>query len=504
MNELEIQGSRPRVYGWPTASPTDRIDLSDDVMAYNVRRSVQGPVGSFSVTMVPRTSLDPTSPADVRRIIELQKMFDPMDLISIGHDEDGGIALGLISEVTWGSTFVGGRPSLALEFSGADLGKILVQDSILRATIGDPNANGFMRKIDAALGPGNPVTTSMIGNLPGGKNNVVPPFVAGSVQQLIDWIFDVAPSLTLPVLSRVPAFAGGTLREILSTRMISTWNDQRVYRKSLSTYQGSIRGFIESVLDMDFYECWVDFLPGGDAIPEPVLIVRPKPFDEDGILEFAPVREDTGAQWKSLRTLIDNLPAHEIGLDKIHSFRLSRTDADAAAYYQVTSLNELVGNAQTSARGLNLPLVDTFTARRFGMREYRAQLSLLARDMARLASGDELDVASVATEGQEFRNRLFNWYRLNPWFEQGEITVTGSDRYRPGDPVELPWATPCRGDQRGMRYYCHGVNWSWQYGSARTTTLAVVRGHNDELVEALKREIRSDAPLESPDHYAAI
>lgn len=504
MKDTTLRRAQPHVYVWPTAYASDVLDLSRDCVAYEVSRSTGGPMGSWSLDLLPRTSpgLDPTSPASLRRLAELYRQIDPMDLVSIGHQEPGGMMLGLVSNVSWATTLVGGAPAMTLRINGADLGKLLVQDNITRSTIATPNAD-FATKIDAALGPGNPVTKGFAAVFAAGNRDTVPPFVNGSVQDVIDWILAAAPSLTIPVLRNLPAFGSGRLADVIRTIGVTTWNNQRCYHRGLEHYQGSVRGFIEQTLDMDFYETWVDFIPATTMLPEPVLIVRPKPFDEPGVLDFAPVREDTGVSWQALTTLVDELPEHVIEWGQVHSFQLGRSDADAAAFFQVTSLNELIGNAQTEAEGLNLPLVDTFAAKRIGMRSYKAHLSLLAGDIGAKIAG-ELDVSALASEGQEFRNRLFNWHRLQPWFETGSVTVPSLDRYRPGDPVLLPWAIPCRGSEIGLRFYCPSVTWRWQMGGPPTATLQLVRGHNASLVEALKAEIAADAPPESPDHYAAM
>jgi hypothetical protein len=181
------------------------------------------------------------------------------------------------------------------------------------------------------------------------------------------------------------------------------------------------------------------------------------------------------------------------------------SDADVFSYYLVTSAHDLFGNDQSDAEGLFYPAVDLFALARAGLRSYEGRLEVLAADFREKVRG-ELDYGQIPSEVHEFRNRLFNWYRLAEYFEAGSLTVTGRDRYRPGDPVCLPWRAGFRTRLFSgfpMRYYCTGCSWQWQLGSPYTTTLQLMRGHNTASVLQATNEIaKAGAFIGVPDMTA--
>jgi hypothetical protein len=128
----------------------------------------------------------------------------------------------------------------------------------------------------------------------------------------------------------------------------------------------------------------------------------------------------------------------------------------------------------------------------------------LGADIARTRDADAVETEKRGNQVLEFRNRLFNWYRLNDYFESGSLTVVGHDDYKVGDPVFLPWREAFRGELwkqsrittdlfgEGMRYYCVSVSHRWSYGSAFTTTMNLTRGHNEALIDYAKKHIAKE------------
>jgi len=298
----------------------------------------------------------------------------------------------------------------------------------------------------------------------------------------------------------------------------TTWNDGRIWKDSIHQSMGTIWSYLQQILDPDFYEIWIDSIPnvdglfgsGGAALPNVVLNIRPKPFDEDK-LAFADVSDQSNSgKWADLKTQIDQESNWEIALDEVLNFSTAIDDSGALSYYQVTSMHELIGNPDALSEGLAYPLVDTFNAARFGLRSYQSRLSLVAGDVAAKSGGSTDYAGEVAEDVRRFRNRLFNWYRLAPWFERGSITVVGRDRYRPGDPVNLDWHTPAVGlwsslVSPGVRFYCTGVQWGWSLGGGYTSTLTLDRGHNDSLLDFVATwHILATAPVTNLDHFVEV
>ena len=129
-------------------------------------------------------------------------------------------------------------------------------------------------------------------------------------------------------------------------------------------------------------------------------------------------------------------------------------------------------------------------------------MSLVGGDVQRQADADESYVTEVGEEVRDARGRLLNWYRMNPAFETGSLTVLGRDEYRPGDKVFLPWAHPPAGDEKGMYFYCSAVQWSWTVGQPYTTTMKIERGHNAGSVMAFKIEVVASAPYSNISNLA--
>lgn len=499
------RNARPHVWVWPPERGGAVLDLSGDVVAFNCQKQMAAPAGQFSVTLVPRTELDPHAPANLNEREVAWFNIEPNSVVSIGMDRPGGIMVGLVSSVTRSTLRAGGTVHKAVTITGEDFGKLLVQDNVEHSFVTVAKISDFTRKIEAALGPRHPLVTPMrglFGPSKGEDGDSYWTFLDSTVSEVVDWILDEVVSF------RVPAFigaAGGTghPREFFGVDVTPGWADQKIWSEAPNEFTGSVFNFIRSVLDADLYEFWVDTIPttNGDALAVPTIIVRPKPFDEP-VLDFAPVTTDPGLSWASLRTRLTRQPAHEIHEDEILEEQVTRSDRDAVSFYLVRSNHVLLGNPEGEREGLSFPAVDTWAARKFGLRSYRADLSLVGPDLARKSQGDAPYTTDVAAEVVEQRSRLLNWFRLNSEFESGTIRVWGRDHYRVGDKVHLDHAKGYRGTERGLDYYTVGVAWDWKFGGHYTTTLTLDRGHNDEIIADAKRRIAEDAPSSNPSHLA--
>jgi len=513
----------PKVVVWTGDALVSRLDISKEVVSLQVQKTITQPAGSWSITLLPRDEQH-SSRSSISRKEWLYRTLDSNRVVSIGFEAKGGIMAGLISRVARTTTRIGDQVAKTLTISGQDFGKLLVQDNIIKGSLTVPDMRDFIEKVKAALGADHPLTIPLKGvwgpEVPAyhDKPDTVNTFQGVSVPDVIDWALRNITSLRVPLFK--DAYGGdGRASDFISTgNSVTVWNDSRVWSDAPYSYNGNAYGFLRSILDSDFYEIWVDSIPSGNDLPLIQLVVRPKPFDEEK-LEFATTTEDLGISWTSLRPMINKAQQHhEIAEDEVIQENLGYGDSNALSYFLVSSDHTLIGNSNGLKEGLFYPLVDTWNAKRSGNRPYRATLSLLSADVRRKAAGDLDYDGEVGADVVEFRNRLFNWYRLNPFFEEGTIQVVGRDDFRVGDPVFLPWATPPRSSRydfhgplggsyadeapsKGMRYYCVGVTWSWSFGKAYTCTLQLERGHNDALVNAVVAKILSDAPAESPEHF---
>lgn len=494
----------PKVTVWTGLTVESRIVLDNDIFTLSVEGSVEGPTYKWALTLLPRGADNRQTPGDIRRVSVLYKRLRANQVVSIGFERRGGITLGLIDSVRRTAQHGGPNAAVGLQITGSGIGKVLARDSVIRATLNVADYPDFRAKVEAALGENNPVIFDIPGVWGPQTRDGVPTFLGVSVQNVVDWLLANAPSMRLPVLAPATGGTGLPSDYIGTTKSVTTWNDGRVWSETLSDYQGSVWGFIRGILDADFYEAWVDTTPprDGSEFPTVHLVIRPKPFDEPSY-EFAPVAEETGLTWDDLRTMVDGLPHHDIALDEVVSENLGVDDSNAYAYFAVTSQYDLIANTEAQSRGLFYPLLDTYIAKKFGMAKYDARVSLVGGDIVKMAEGDDDYTTEVSSEVFEARNRLFNWYRLNPYYETGSVVVVGRDSYRPGDPVRLDWVELQYGLDRGASYYCPAVRWSWQHGGHYLCTLTLTRGHNAGMMTELQAEILADAPTSNPSHYAS-
>lgn len=497
---------RPRVFIWTGDKLHSKVDVSGFVRAFSVSGKVQGPGARFDLTLFARQAPGPLPQTTVDRWVWLFQRLRANRLVSIGFDEPGGIGLFLISDIRRIRKRGGAMVDLGLKITGMNLGKVLSQDNVVKAQVTVPDSRTFQQKISQALGPDTPLLT-MLEGLWGPKSGGTDPdkqvnvFVGKSVRDVVDWILNKAVSMQLPILAEATGGTGKAGDFIDTSTTVTVWNDGRLLSMAPHQYNGTIWGFIQSILDRDFYEVRVDNVPNGSDLPRTVLVIRPKPFDED-ILTFAPTDEQLGTDWESVTTLVNGKEHHVIHAEEIMNGNLGFGDAEALGYYLVLSNHELAGNEQGQAEGLFYPVVDTWNVKNFGLRSYNARLQVVAADIRRKVEGDEDYSGEVATEVREMRNRLLNWYRLNPYFLTGSVVVEGRDEYRPGDIVYLPDEYATRTTVKGVRLYVSGVTHHWTFGGHYECTLQLERGHNDAMVEAIKDEIEADAPASNPSHLA--
>jgi hypothetical protein len=489
--DTQIATARPRVVLFPGSREDDRIDLSDQVLAFRCSSTCTSPDGSFEVRIVARQG-DLAWIGRIEGAPDLLTVARMNAVVVIGYDEPGGITMGLITSISESATFFG--PGVAREYMirGSTMGKLITNDTMVDALLTSQNATTFRNQINAVLGPQNGLD-AFFERISGPSGYG---FLNATVQDVVEWAIDNIPTMRIPLMGSVY----GDPRPGVWVRTIGTvtsWNDSRVFSSSLTMYNGNFYGFIAAAVDLDFYEIFMDTRPardglGVDGIPDVELIVRPKPFDHPPA-EVLPVTEETGLRWQDLRTRYEDRDNHVIELDDVLSFELGATSDDAYTWYMVTNDAEVIGNSAAVAAGLAFPAVDLYLVQTLGVRPYNVRLNLIGGDIKRLNDADRSYVDEVVGQTIEFRNRLVNWCRYNPWMARGTVTVRGRDEYRPGEPVYLPWYEPTIGGEIGARFYCTAVSWSWSIGGRYECSLTVERGQNDTMLRAVRDLIARSA-----------
>ena len=492
----DLSSATPRVFVYPGNDKDDRIDVSADVIAFSASNGVDSPVGRFTISLLLRQGAE----VFVGRMEASPSLLSVVRLnaiVTLGFDQPGGITMGRVVAISEGGSFEGsGASSRRFELQCETMGSLLTNDTIVLSALTGTGSETFRAQIRLALGDDNPMLIALPDTLgplsPGGPDEAVNTFIGAGIAEVIRWAIDKVPSMQIPLMGSLygDPKPGAWFR---TDGSVTGWNDARIWTDDLKTYQGDMFGFIRSAVDHDFYEVFVDTVPykpkfvnnsqtnSASDVPDVFLIVRPKPFDWS-VAEVLPVTEETGLRWEDLRTRVDSLDAHVFELGDVITYQVGTSEREVYSWYQITSDCELIGNRASVALGLAYPAVDLYMVKRHGLRPYNARLALIGADIAAKASGDEQYTGEVINQITEFRNRLVNWHRFNRWMLNGSITVRGSDSYRPGDPVSLPWMSAALGDELGVRFYCTAVSWSWRVGSRYECTLTLTRGANETMI----------------------
>lgn len=493
----------PKVTLWPrNGGPKE--DLSPWVIKISAVEGLESP-GVFTLTLA----------ADARRLDKLSLLGRRMrlqGLVSFGIDRPGGIMLGLIDGITEHKMRGGDQLSYAYAIHGTHIvSKALLRDNVLLSLLEEQAAQPFFDHLSKVIGADHPVLASLrssLGPTAGGSDNEadknVALFSGKTPQEVVEWAIARIPTMVFPMLAHAAGGSGKIGEYVDTSKSVTTWNDQRIYTEQPASYNGNLLGFLRTVVEPDFYEIFTSTVPNGTDLPKVVLVIRPKPFD-DAAAEVAPVTEETGLTWRDLRTMVEGKPHHEIPGELIHEMSAEMSDANAFAFYCVSSAHELMGNDEQAAEGLRFPLLDTYTLTTFGSQSMEPRLQLLSPSFEEKVAGTVDYVDEIPSAAREFRNRLFNWYRLNPFFQTGMVKVDGDDNYRAGDKLWFPDHWHPYSLQPGMFAYCTNVQWDWMIGAEYISTMRYERGHQQSVIDTVNFEIALDAARYGVDetHFAS-
>lgn len=479
------QKATPRVWLWPDGTKPP-MDVGRWCSAFSYSKALAQPTGQWSCTLQPYQGA--RNMAHIGRLPDLASLVRPNSLISLGMDEDGGICLGLVDQCT--RTGRSGA-TLTYELTGTDMGKLLTTDHIMNASVvPDVAGTSFLSDLERVVGPDNSLLhqfRAKWGPTSGAAGETG--FYGADLADVIAWVITKGPAAMQVPLLEAWGGVGRTGSIINTSGSITTWNLAKIFGTGVQDFQGTVWGFIQAILDADFYECILDSAPNSrnlfGKVPQINLTIRPKPFDSIWMSRgphFLPVTEAApiGLTWETLRTRIDGAEHWSIPRSQILDEHLGISDADVMSYYCVTADHDLLNSPAAAAQGLFYPAVDLFALQRSGLRAYQGRMSLATSQVVDPTQAQPSQEYIARGDAENYRNRLFNWYRLAEYFESGTIQVPGQDRFRVGDPVYLPDHRHMRSDLpvNGVRFYCTSTTHSWSAGAPYTTTLQLQRGHN--------------------------
>ena len=501
-----VQLASPKVYLWPDGTKPP-IDVSKWCAGFRCTKALSQPTGQWSLTLLPYST--GRNMVRANDLPDLARLVRPNSLVSIGMEEAGGICLGLVDQLP--RTIRSGGPTVGygFEISGSDFGKLLTTDNIINSNaIPATSGPDFLADVGRVVGEQNSLLHQLrakFGPVSGAAGERG--FYGADLEDVINWVLREGPAAMQIPLVEAWGSTGRVGSIVKTLGSVTTWNQAKLFSTGVQDFQGNVWGFLKSIVDEDFYEIVIDSrpyaagpvsrpLPSVGRVPEIHLTVRPKPFDSkwlSGAPYFLPVSDSApiGLTWETLKTRIDGAEHWRIPRSQILDEHLGISDADVMSYYCVAADHDLLSSPAAAAMGLFYPIVDLFALQRAGLRAYQGRMSLASGDVIDADSNDLLQEAVARSDAENFRNRLFNWYRLAEYFESGTITTVGRDRFRVGDPVYLPDHIHMRQTipSKGVRFYCTSTTHSWQAGGAYTTSLQLQRGHNLAVVLRAKEDI---------------
>lgn len=477
-----------------TASGRDVI-LDELTVAISGQKSINDWAGAFAVEILPQAKSG-FSPTNTFMVREFYKAISPGDIISLGMESPHDLMLGIVDKV-YKRKVTGEKTTTSLVIQGRDFGKILLEDNIVYAPlVFDENRNRFIDALQQLYGNKHPILRGYIPLWGPGDRFPKRQFEEVTINEAIDFVIENAITLQVQLPK---GYQSAIIPEVTARSAVPGHSpaDLVYMAGGPATYDGTIANFLNRILDKPFYEGWVDTKTrgsGSSIIPVPYIRVRPTPFDEFELNNFA--REkfffDDRFSWDSTKTWVDEKPYHEITEDDILEKALGVTDLEVKSFYTVTLEREVVGTAVQELKGLSFPILDVWAAKKYGMRALREK-SLHVNDRSPIASTPELV--------RRKRNQMFNWFRMNPDFESGRIRIPGKDKIKIGDRVALMEEIG-RDDSGGpkdpMVFYLPSLSFSWKSGSPGQVNemysmiLNLTRGHTKGMVKTFMEKVKTD------------
>lgn len=197
------------------------------------------------------------------------------------------------------------------------------------------------------------------------------------------------------------------------------------------------------------------------------------------------------------RTMVTNEPFHTITDDMIIKCEIGVNDGEVMNYITHIPRKSILTLTAEATFGHLFPMIDGSSIQKFGLRSFHSESNLMTSEKLtpeNLKSyvKDPIDSKDYfqVSETIQNRERLFCWYRYNPYFEDGPIAIRGNQDIRKGDKVYLPDELS-KGGNKGIYAYVQAVrniltisNDSVSY----QTVLELIRGENLKDIEDIRSQ----------------
>jgi hypothetical protein len=475
----------------------DKIeDISEVVSSFRVQNDIKTPVSTASFTINPAISLKGGlgNITHERIVSEWRKKIKINSVISIRMDKHSKhLFLGLVDHKSDSVTSDGSATGRTLTVNCS----LLLPKMLMRDNIANSPVLSTHEKIKKELGSRTDFWGWMRGLTKDGKS----PF-AGYPEDAVKWILENAPAT-------VAEYDGGfkpkdffqdgqsktdiTGQPFLDFRFLE---GEYLFDVNLSRYSGTIYNYIMSCLDEDFYEMFFDTTTGDKGLAYNRMVIRPKPF---GFNNYA-YKNDVFTNWMNF----EELEVLDIPRDLILRQELGINDYEMKNMFSVNFVNSLIANATNYLGhfGIQFPVLNLKSIKKYGLRELQLKSQLInlikiadkynAQVKEAIDGDKEFPTLDKISESEEYsgnkslldylidkRDKAVEWYGF-PYFESGQITVIGSDRYRIGKAVYLPEKIyideETGAEYKGVYYYLKNVTHLWNYGTRPTASLGLTRG----------------------------
>jgi len=391
---------------------------------------------------------------------------DWIDIVFLRHGRRYHVMRGLVEDVRRGKVVSGsGATSTIFTISGRDFGKIWEQTPIWFNTYSSVNLGGAISQ----------KVFSGMQNILGSPKKAVLAFLRDMLREL-----DELGTASWVLPSELPNRGPGSFLEAVnfdtSGYPINLDNQLIALSQNWLMPSGNLWQLAKEWSDPLFNELYCDIMPDSllsigfaqfnpqaELPPEESglnLIFREKPFPT--------INEGKDSAWFYL-------PLNIVPREQIISSDTGRSGAERFnAFFVAPQLTqELVGQG---AMDMYEPLWSPDDISRHGFRRFDVMTKYI-----------DIVNANLLTVIRDFREKIRDWYCLNPYLLNGTITLgVLRPAIKIGTKIRIPGA---RSQDEDETYYVEQVSHSWAFGSGGKTTLGVTRGfvgQDDLLLNTLQ------------------
>lgn len=432
-------------------------DIHEDmysVVSVETQKNIRS-VGTFAVSLVATPQLGSHhSSRDLQMFFYEQ--IGPMDVVEIAfrrEDKETKVFTGIVDRVAKTISVSGDKVRAGVTVSGRDFQKIFIENNIVYHPMLESEHMGEKLKGTAL--------EDLLKHLRLGY--LFPNLETWLSQDLREAIRFIVEDVTVGYRGKVVVSIDKQtgkmnkkpIRDFIDTETGITPDMSDRIRAENASFQGRTWDLLRVVLGGNyvFYEIFVVTLT--KERPAAKLILRPKPFDP--------------SDWLSLKTWDDaNKDHHRIEMTDVKEHHLGRSDLDTATFFKIVPANTMLeqDSEHVVEPEMLLEEMETYGLRAMGLTTTLDKLKGMTTDALR-----------------EMQRRIKDWFKFNPWFEAGMVTLGGNEAIKIGEKALLPFNRIRWSDGKvypESMFYIEGVKHTWRIGGPFLTRLKLTRGQPND------------------------